>query len=349
MDGRHPSRRRDDLAAALLREMQPAAASLAALTDLLQRRGRAGDADVCVRALAAETDRMLARLASAAELVQGAAPTPELEDVVLRKLTDRFGDTEGVVTAYDGAPDLCVRADARRLHRVLSALVEHVGGARRDGPVELSVAARSRGGSAEIHIRIRGPARDEVEGLNMLAARRALDAWSAELRLNPTPGEGLAAEFRLEAPLAKPAETARPDRAIAAASPLHLLIVDDNATNRLVAGAFCEMFGCTFETAEDGVEAVEAAATRPFDLILMDIKMPRMDGVAATRAIRALPGAEAGTPIIALTANADPDDVRSYRAAGMVDVIEKPIKADRLAAVLSAAASGALTSADCAA
>jgi CheY-like chemotaxis protein len=86
----------------------------------------------------------------------------------------------------------------------------------------------------------------------------------------------------------------------------HILIVDDNATNRMVAEALCEMFDCTSEQVVDGVEAVEAAKSGRFDLILMDIKMPRMDGVTATRAIRELPGRPASTPIVALTANADP-------------------------------------------
>jgi CheY-like chemotaxis protein len=115
----------------------------------------------------------------------------------------------------------------------------------------------------------------------------------------------------------------------------HILIVDDNATNRMVAEALCEMFDCTSEQVADGVEAVEAAKSGRFDLILMDIKMPRMDGVTATRAIRELPGRAGSAPIVALTANADPNDVATYIAAGMQDVVEKPIKPERLAVVLS--------------
>src|SRR5690606_19385362 len=84
----------------------------------------------------------------------------------------------------------------------------------------------------------------------------------------------------------------------------HILIVDDNATNRVVAQALCEMFGCTSETANDGIEALEAVQEREFDLVLMDIKMPRMDGVQATEAIRALDGPASAIPIVALTANA---------------------------------------------
>ena len=110
----------------------------------------------------------------------------------------------------------------------------------------------------------------------------------------------------------------------------HILIVDDNATNRMVAGALCEMFGCTTQTAEDGVEAVEAARASRFDLILMDIKMPRMDGIEATRAIRRLPGALGRVPIVALTANGDADAARIYIDSGMDAVVEKPIKPDRL-------------------
>ena len=117
----------------------------------------------------------------------------------------------------------------------------------------------------------------------------------------------------------------------------HVLIVDDNATNRVVAQALCEMFGCTSELAEDGLEALEAVQARPFDLILMDIKMPRMDGVQATQAIRALPGPERDIPIVALTANADPEDAKRYVSIGMAAVVEKPIKPERLRMAMNAA------------
>ena len=97
------------------------------------------------------------------------------------------------------------------------------------------------------------------------------------------------------------------------------------------------MFGCTSETAEDGVEAVEAVQERKFDLVLMDIKMPRMDGVQATEAIRALDGPVSAIPIVALTANADPEDAKKYLACGMAAEVEKPIKPERLRMAMTTA------------
>jgi CheY-like chemotaxis protein len=154
-------------------------------------------------------------------------------------------------------------------------------------------------------------------------------------------GRGATFAFDLFAPIAfiereEPTNVADLDSLHLQARP-HVLIADDNATNRVVAQALCEMFGCTSETVEDGQEAVEAVQSRPFDLILMDIKMPRLDGVGATRAIRALEGPQRDIPVIALTANADPDDAKAYLAAGMAAVVEKPIKPERLRLAMNTA------------
>ena len=123
--------------------------------------------------------------------------------------------------------------------------------------------------------------------------------------------------------------------------PCSILIVEDHPLQHLyLHHLFSELGEFHLESARDGEEALAHLKKNEFDLVLTDLLMPRMDGVAATRAIRALDGPVSRTPIIALTANADPDDVRSYLEAGMNDVVEKPIKAERMLIALQAALDG---------
>jgi len=116
-----------------------------------------------------------------------------------------------------------------------------------------------------------------------------------------------------------------------------VLIVDDLAENRLMLGLFCDQFGLSHECVENGRDAVEAARSGRFDVVLMDIFMPRMDGMSATRAIRALPAPISAVPIIAVTPAAAPGEVLRYLACGMTDVVPKPVVPSRLAEALSAA------------
>ena len=122
-----------------------------------------------------------------------------------------------------------------------------------------------------------------------------------------------------------------------------IALVDDDRNILTSVSMTLEAEGFEVETYNDGQSALDAFNRRMPDMAVLDIKMPRMDGVAATRAIRALPGPVGQTPIIALTANADPEDVRSYIEAGMNDVVEKPIKAERMLEALQAALDGVET------
>ena len=124
---------------------------------------------------------------------------------------------------------------------------------------------------------------------------------------------------------------------------VHVLIVDDNDTNRRVLAGMCELFDCATFLAKDGVGAVEAFCTMPFDIILMDIEMPRMDGIEATRAIRSVSEHGRRIPIIAVTGSTNPSEVRRYRDAGMNDVVAKPIEASRLLEAISTAVGASLT------
>ena len=159
---------------------------------------------------------------------------------------------------------------------------------------------------------------------NATAAAAATFSESTPRRIGITTRTSLAACAADAAPAATPAAEPTPHET------LHVLVVDDNAANRFVAGKLLEMFGCSSEMAENGAEALAAVQARAFDLVLMDIKMPVMDGVSAARAIRGLPGPEARLPILALTANADERDEADYVAAGMNGVAQKPIQPDAL-------------------
>ncbi len=123
--------------------------------------------------------------------------------------------------------------------------------------------------------------------------------------------------------------------AIAAAAPidtsrllpraLRVLVVEDNQVNQLLTTVLLAKAGHRVDVAANGLEAIEAVAARPYDLALMDIQMPEMDGVEATRRIRAMPGDVAALPIIAMTANAMKGDRERLLAAGMNDYVSKPI------------------------
>jgi CheY-like chemotaxis protein len=117
--------------------------------------------------------------------------------------------------------------------------------------------------------------------------------------------------------------------------PLRVLVAEDNATNRYVIEAYLRAAGHAVVTVGNGLEAVAAARTGGFDVVLMAVQMPRMDGLTAVRAIRALPGSAAAVPVIALTANAMAGDREDCLAAGMTDYLPKPIEVAALYAALA--------------
>ena len=121
------------------------------------------------------------------------------------------------------------------------------------------------------------------------------------------------------------ADPAAPEQA------LHILVAEDNAINQQVAAGLLAKLGQRADFANNGHEALRMVETGHYDLVLMDVQMPEMDGVAATLAIRALPPPRSGVPIVAMTANAMAGDRESYLAAGMDDYISKPIRRRQLA------------------
>ncbi|HLI67395.1 MAG TPA: response regulator [Caulobacteraceae bacterium] len=123
-------------------------------------------------------------------------------------------------------------------------------------------------------------------------------------------------------------------------SGLRVLVVEDNPTNRLVATSMLSQLGATVETANDGAEGVAAVQRSHFDLIFMDIQMPVMDGVEASRRIRAMPPPLGSIPIVATTANVMPEQLVTYRQSGINGVVAKPISPSSLLAEVARIADG---------
>lgn len=118
---------------------------------------------------------------------------------------------------------------------------------------------------------------------------------------------------------------------------LKVLVVDDILPNQLVARKLIEKHGHKVDVAGDGLQAVQAVQNKQYDLVFMDIRMPELDGLEATRRIRALPDPVSEVMIIAMTANALKEDVEECLQAGMDDFVAKPIDRDKLRMALEKA------------
>ena len=139
-------------------------------------------------------------------------------------------------------------------------------------------------------------------------------------------------ELLSEAPPEAAAPTVESDQSVQG----HILLAEDNAVNTMLAVTVLEALGCSVTCVVDGAQAVAAAGAQPFDLILMDVHMPVMDGREATRQIRAREGDASRIPIIAMTADASSDDRAKCLASGMDDFVSKPINIDNFAAQITA-------------
>jgi signal transduction histidine kinase/CheY-like chemotaxis protein len=131
------------------------------------------------------------------------------------------------------------------------------------------------------------------------------------------------------APIVEPASKPEPARG----DELRVLVAEDNPINALLVRRLLERNGCQVVIAADGEEAVARVAEEAFDLVFLDLRMPRLDGAGAARRIRAMHGPAAKLPLIALTADAGEEDRAAALAAGMDDFLTKPISAARLEAV----------------
>lgn len=164
-------------------------------------------------------------------------------------------------------------------------------------------------------------------GLGLSISKQLLELMGGDIGMTSQPGEGSTFWFEIEVtecvaesvPALSPLTTASP------ASMVRILLVEDVVANRMVARGMLERAGHRVEEATNGFEALQWLQQSRFDLVLMDISMPDMDGLQATAAIRKQPGARGQIPIIAMTAHAMKGDRERFLAAGMDDYLTKPL------------------------
>lgn len=181
-------------------------------------------------------------------------------------------------------------------------------------------------------------------GLGLAISRRIIEQMGGTIGVTSAPGEGSTFHFALVLPWSErltsdqPADRVGADdlkaRIAALNRPLKVLVAEDDAVNRMVVSKMLGEFDVELRVVADGVEAVQAATAGDFDLVLMDVRMPGIDGIAATRAIRGQGGRFESLPIIALTANAFAEDIKICREAGMSDFLAKPLRKPALVAAL---------------
>jgi signal transduction histidine kinase len=263
-------------------------------------------------------------------------------------LLDAQADAKGLYLRTDAQPDLgWALIDGARLRQCLFNLVGNAVKFTREGGVEVRMSLTperrlvvevqdtgigiAKGAQERLFTRF-AQADDTTTrnfggtGLGLAISRSLAQLMGGDITFESREGRG--STFRLE--VAAPPSVAAEAAAVAAPAEdgmlagLQVLLVDDNATNRLVGAKILEAMGALVTTADGGVDAVERARRALFDLVLMDISMPGMDGMEATRRIRALDGPAAQLPIIALTANVMAHQQAAYFEAGMNGVVGKP-------------------------
>jgi len=191
-------------------------------------------------------------------------------------------------------------------------------------------------------------------GLGLAISKRIVDQMAGAIAVTSRQNVGSTFSFRLTLPLADAAAlqvTAEPASAVdlnailaRLGRRLRVLIAEDNPTNQFVVRKMLSEFQLSLHMAANGSEAIESAATFSPDVIFMDMRMPEVDGLTATRRIRQMGGVFETLPICAVTANAFADDIRACREAGMNDFIAKPIRkahlVDKVAQIAEALLAG---------
>ncbi len=272
-------------------------------------------------------------------------------------------DLDVEATIAPDMPEVLV-CDAARLRQVLINLVGNAVKFTEAGSVEASLSYdRANGGRMLVSVRDTGVGIPEAAkqhlfqrfaqvdsaanrmrggtGLGLAISRQLVELMGGEISVESVPGLGSTFRFWVPAPVSDAAPAVSDSTfgtapsQIPAMVPLRVLVAEDNPTNRHILEAYLAMVGHSAHVVTDGRAALAAVRDGDFDVLIMDIQMPGMDGLTAAGHIRALDGPVAEIPIIALTANAMQGDREECLAAGMSDYVAKPVSLEALCAAMA--------------
>lgn len=273
-----------------------------------------------------------------------------LQDIVDSQTSMASANETTLDWGWEGDPQHWVQSDYDRLQHVLMNLIGNAVKFTKRGKVSLTAKFEPDGKDPVITFEIRdtGPGISEDlsdrvfddfvtgntaydrdvggTGLGLGIAKRFVTALNGEIGVDSIVGEGSTFWVKLPVkPMKSPNGKTQRQKSRLLGRSLNVLLVEDNEINRIVAREMLEADGHTVTEAYDGQSGVKIAHTQVFDLILMDISMPIMDGRAATRAIRSGNGSSVRSRIVALTANAVAEEQENFKADGMNGILTKPL------------------------
>ena len=363
---------KSDFLATMSHELRTPLNGVLGLTDALLAKTLGAEERVLAETMRASGQQLLGILNDLLDLSKIEAgkltlePAPFDPRALVRSVGDAWRETASArdtalhVEAAGEVPPW-LEGDELRLRQVLNNFVSNAVKFTEGGHVTLSLFAEARDGGCALTFRVKDTGRGIPEsqqaavfepfeqgetgttrryggtGLGLPICRRLAEMMGGSVTLERSGPEGTEFALRLALPLAEAPRAAEPAAQRGGdLSGLHVLVAEDNAVNRLVAGEFLGALGVTYDFAEDGEEALRLVRERTYDAVLMDKHMPRMGGVDATRRIRALPGPAAALPIVAVTADAMTGEREALMAAGMDGFVSKPLKPDTLAEAILA-------------
>jgi PAS domain S-box-containing protein len=295
------------------------------------------------------------------------SPVQIIGDVVALLREQAAGKGIGLDVVIDPQTPNFVVSDPTRLRQVLFNLVGNALKFTDAGRVTIAVGAKPVAGALDLRVQVTDTGcgipvelqeqlferftqadssttrKHGGSGLGLAICKRLVELMGGRIDVASTPGEGAAFWFTIRCRLPQAGQLAAgggPERSVlpAPGPGLRVLLAEDNPTNQRVVVLMLETQGYVVDVASNGEEAV-ALLRRGlrYDVVLMDVRMPVMDGPTATRLIRRLDGPAASIPIIALTANVLPEQQQAYREAGMDDFVPKPFEVEALLGALARA------------